>query len=84
MSTEIRELPADEAEQVMVTEFGALSLVPMEQDEFKRQLARAGFTVPTSARSASRADEAFARAGVDNAHRIEVNERSTNNLGLWA
>lgn len=83
MSTEIRELPADEAEQVMVTEFGALSLVPIPQDEDTRKRMLAGFTVPPSARSANRADEAFARTSVDNAHRSEVNERPTNNLGLW-
>lgn len=39
------ELTGQEAEDTLVSDFGALSLEPIEQDHFTRQLRRAGFVV---------------------------------------
>lgn len=54
---EVRELPANEADEALTTAFGELSLVPIEKDEWTKQLERAGFTAPKSTpRSIARAD----------------------------
>jgi hypothetical protein len=50
------ELTDQAAEETLVTDFGALSLEPMEEDEFSKRLRRAGFAVGQSQRSAGRAD----------------------------
>lgn len=82
---EARELntPEDFADSLA----GDLELVPVEQDEHTKKLARAGFATHPSRRSSDRADSALSdwpasRAATDNAHRNEVNERTTDNLGL--
>lgn len=66
---------------------GDLELAPIVQDEFTQKLQRAGFAPHPRRRSSDRADAndwARSRASTDNAHRNEVNSRSSDNLGMWS
>lgn len=54
---EVRELQGEEAEQALVTDFGELTLVPIEQDAWRTKLQRAGLSDNApSERSALRAE----------------------------
>lgn len=57
---ELREITGQAAQDTLVTDFGALALVPMEASEFSQRLCRAGFASPRSARSSERAAQEVA------------------------